>query len=97
MATLRSETVKSEALVLALRPTPQTNASFARTIVAAGYTDGAIHFWDVDRQAQTITLNGHRSPITVLRFNAEGNLLISGSKDTTIVVWDVVAETGLYK
>jgi U3 small nucleolar RNA-associated protein 12 len=33
--------------------------------------------------------------VTALRFSRDGALLASGSADTTLVVWDVVGETGL--
>ena len=35
--------------------------------------------------------------MTALRFSGGGALLASGSRDTDIIVWDVVAETGLYR
>lgn len=44
-----------------------------------------------------ISFNGHRSAITTLAFDDAGVRLASGSKDTDIIIWDLVAETGLYK
>ena len=44
-----------------------------------------------------MSFNGHRSAVTVLAFNGAGSHLASGSKDTDIIVWDLIAETGLYK
>ncbi len=41
-----------------------------------------------------LTLHGHRSAVSALRYNAAGSLLASGGRDTEIVVWDPVAETG---
>ena len=35
--------------------------------------------------------------MSALRFNPSGALLGSGSKDTDIIIWDVVGETGLYR
>ncbi len=35
--------------------------------------------------------------VTAMRFNHGGNLLASGSKDTDLIVWDVIQESGLYK
>ncbi len=40
---------------------------------------------------------GNKSAITVLAFDRSGVRLASGSKDTDIIVWDLVAETGQYK
>ena len=35
--------------------------------------------------------------MTALRFNRSGALLASGSQDTDVIVWDVVAEAGLFR
>lgn len=43
------------------------------------------------------TLNGHKSAITCLAFDADGMRLASGSKDAVIIVWDVVSETGMFR
>ena len=37
-----------------------------------------------------------QSAVTALRFNKSGALLASGSKDTDVIVWDVVGETGMF-
>ena len=44
-----------------------------------------------------INFNGHRSSITTLAFDESGVRLASGSQDTDIIVWDLVAEVGLFK
>jgi U3 small nucleolar RNA-associated protein 12 len=44
-----------------------------------------------------VTLNGHKSGITSLCFDGPGHRLASGSKDTCLIVWDVVNESGLYR
>ena len=42
-----------------------------------------------------LTLHGHRSAVSALRYNSSGSLLASGGRDTDIIVWDPVAESGL--
>lgn len=42
-------------------------------------------------------MNGHRGAVTALSFDADGTRLVSGSKDTDIIMWDVVAEVGQYR
>ena len=64
-------------------------------LVAAGHSDGTIRLWSLDDASTDVLLKGHRSEVTALRFNASGSMLVSGGKDTNVVVWDVVAETGL--
>ena len=44
-----------------------------------------------------ISFNGHKSAITNLTFDKDGVHLASGAKDTDIIIWDLVAETGLCK
>lgn len=39
--------------------------------------------------------NGHRAPITALVFDKNGKRLASGSNDTDVILWDIVAEEGL--
>lgn len=54
-----------------------------------------VRIWDVKTQTCLVTLSGHSGAVTALRFSRDGGLLASGSADTTLVVWDVVAEAGL--
>lgn len=65
--------------------------------VAVGHSDGTVRVWNIETGDCDVTLTGHKSPVTALRFNRGGLLLASGSQDTQIVVWDVVGEMGLYR
>lgn len=44
---------------------------------------------------RVVKLKGHKKAVSALSFNKEGNLLVSGSNDCTIVVWDLISETGV--
>ena len=44
-----------------------------------------------------MSFNGHRSAITALSFDNSGVRLASGAKDTDVIIWDLVAEVGLFK
>lgn len=44
-----------------------------------------------------MTLSGHKGQVTALVYNQQGGLLASGAQDTDIIVWDVAAESGLYR
>ena len=35
--------------------------------------------------------------MTALKYNQQGGLLASGAQDTDIIVWDIAAESGLYR
>ncbi|CCG81673.1 WD domain protein [Taphrina deformans PYCC 5710] len=64
-------------------------------IFAVGYSDGAIRLWTLQGEASIVTLQGHRSAVTALKFDSTGTKLASGSRDTNIVLWDVIAEVGI--
>ncbi|ODQ52305.1 WD domain, G-beta repeat-containing protein [Saitoella complicata NRRL Y-17804] len=62
---------------------------------AVGYSDGSIRIWELSSSNLVVTFNGHRSSVSALCFDVSGTRLASGSKDTDIIVWDVVAEVGI--
>lgn len=63
---------------------------------AVGYADGSIRLWNSD-SSSSIVFNGHKKAVTALAFDEQGTRLASGSQDTDLIVWDVVAEAGLYR
>ncbi|CCH44368.1 putative WD repeat-containing protein [Wickerhamomyces ciferrii] len=66
-------------------------------LLGVGYEDGSIKIWDLISGTVLINFQGHKSAITLLKFDAEGTRLISGSKDSNIIFWDLVGEVGLFK
>lgn len=38
-----------------------------------------------------------QSAVSALRYNSTGGLLASGSRDTDIILWDVLGEAGLVR
>ena len=53
--------------------------------------------WDSRIATVIISFNGHKSAITTLAFDKSGVRLASGAQDTDIIIWDLVAEVGLFK
>jgi U3 small nucleolar RNA-associated protein 12 len=53
----------------------------------------------VESQAiqSNLTFNGHKSAITTITFDSDGVRMVSGSKDTDLVIWDLVGECGLFR
>jgi WD40 repeat protein len=58
--------------------------------VAFGAMDG-IHVWDTTTSTQRMTINGHSSRVTAIAFSRDGQFLVSGSEDKTIMVWNFSA------
>lgn len=56
-----------------------------------------VRLWNVQSGTCDVTLSGHKGQVTALRYNQQGDLLASGAQDTDIIVWDVAAESGLYR
>ena len=66
-------------------------------IYAVGYGDGSVRVWDSRIATVIVSFNGHKSAVTTLAFDNDGVRLASGAKDTDIILWDLVAEVGLFK
>lgn len=64
--------------------------------LAAGYRDGTVELYDSSTGVNLSTFSGHSSPVTALSFDDEGHRLASGSMDTEVVVWDIIAEQGSF-
>ncbi|POR30842.1 U3 small nucleolar RNA-associated protein 12 [Tolypocladium paradoxum] len=79
---------------------PVTSIAQSKTdkdVFAVGYEDGSIRLWDSKISTVIVNFNGHKSAITKLVFDKSGVRLASGSRDTDVIVWDLVAEVGQYK
>ncbi|TYZ65719.1 hypothetical protein PybrP1_006267 [[Pythium] brassicae (nom. inval.)] len=68
-------------------------------LVAAGYSTGAVRVFRLATGALEVTLDGHASAVEALAFGARGGaaVLASGARDTDVIVWDLVSQTGLFR
>ncbi|KAI9298243.1 WD40 repeat-like protein [Neoconidiobolus thromboides FSU 785] len=58
-------------------------------LASAGY-DKKIQLFDINRENSSIKqFNGHQLAVTSITFNPNGNLLISGSKDCSVKLYDI--------
>jgi len=64
-----------------------------RMLVWAGWNDPTLHLMEVATGKERHRFVGHRGPVTVLAFSADGRTLVSGGNDTTALVWDVVGRS----
>src|SRR5579859_2748706 len=92
LATLADPPSAAEVTFLARNPV-------RKNLIAAGYQDGSVRVWSLNDTCSAgelvVTFNGHKSAITQLSFDSEGNRLASGSRDTDVVLWDLVSEEGI--
>jgi WD40 repeat protein len=58
-------------------------------LLVCGNSQGDLHVFEVSTGKALGRLIGHRGPARALQFSPDGSLLISGSDDTTILLWDV--------
>lgn len=53
--------------------------------------------WNLHTGKSVHSFAGHKSEVTALAFDEAGQLLVSGSHDTDIIVWDLITDSGLFK
>lgn len=91
LKTLAENPQKSQAIIAAILSPDQ------RTLISAGEDRDPfnsqlfpIKIWDLTTGEVPNTLNdGHTAPIRALSLSADGTLLVSGSADNTIKIWDM--------
>lgn len=62
---------------------------FAPTMVAAGTTNNLVELLDLESGQKVGQFNGHQGTIADLDFQPKTGLLVSGSFDTTVRLWDI--------
>jgi WD40 repeat protein len=63
------------------------------TLFAAG-ADNSIRLWDVATGRELSPLRGHHGVVQSLAFFPDGKRLLSGSSDTTALVWELSTVQG---
>ena len=80
-----------------LKPNPDA------TLLAVGHTSGALSIYDLKDKSDEaspdpeVTFEGHTSNVTGIAWDHSGTVVASGGKDTKIILWDCVSETGIAK
>ena len=79
-----------------------------RRRLAVGYADGSVRIFELISQGaasgdtgiecrECACFPGHRGAVRSLAYDNNGALLASGGVDCDIVIWDLTAETGLFR
>ena len=56
----------------------------------AGYEDGEIIVWDVEKGDVLMQLDVHQSAVNDIK--VEGEVMVSSGNDTRIIVWDLISQ-----
>jgi RNA polymerase sigma factor (sigma-70 family) len=65
----------------------------ARSLAWGNREEPVIHLMEVATGRERHTFQGHRGPPHTLCISADGTVLVSGSSDTTAMVWDLTGRT----
>uniref|UniRef100_A0A915Q2X3 Small-subunit processome Utp12 domain-containing protein n=1 Tax=Setaria digitata TaxID=48799 RepID=A0A915Q2X3_9BILA len=70
-----------------------------RRFLAVGYVDGTVRLYDrkSDDRSAYVTFDGHKTGVNCIAFSKDGLILATGGKDSAIVLWDIVNDSGLFR
>lgn len=57
--------------------------------IFAGTYGGTVHIWDLATKKELAKLVGHMTKTTCLNSDYGGKILVTGSEDTKVKVWDL--------
>ena len=57
--------------------------------LASGGSDNLVRVWDLSTQKVAASFSGHTGSVAALASNPQGKLLVSGSFDTTVRLWQL--------
>jgi len=103
VAMWHSQGLTSPVAYISPAPLPASSSSASAQTFAVAYNDGSIRLWSFNpstpevEAGEIVTFNGHKKSPTTLSWDLEGTRLASGGTEGEIVVWDTVAEVGLFR
>uniref|UniRef100_A0A1I7TTF7 WD_REPEATS_REGION domain-containing protein n=1 Tax=Caenorhabditis tropicalis TaxID=1561998 RepID=A0A1I7TTF7_9PELO len=69
-----------------------------KPLLAIGYADGSVKLFNQELEdAEPIMFSGHKKSVNCIEFSSDGLLFATGGKDGVIVLWDILAERGMFR
>ncbi|CAB3411117.1 unnamed protein product [Caenorhabditis bovis] len=91
-------TEKVHELIESTKPISCLRKSAAKPLIAVGYSDGSVRLFDrKNEDAEPVMFSGHKKAVNCIEFSEDGLLFATGGKDGVIVLWDIVAERGMFR
>ena len=68
-----------------------------RTVISCGHWDNSFKLTLLDSVKQTQSISWHKDIVTCLSLGRDGRTLVTGSKDTTLAIWQVFQRGSQYR
>ncbi|GAY42030.1 hypothetical protein CUMW_063800 [Citrus unshiu] len=72
-----------------IRSSAVVSITHDKEIITGGHVDGSIKLLTSDGAKTLETASGHCAPVTCLALSSDSNFLVTGSQDTTILLWRI--------
>jgi RNA polymerase sigma factor (sigma-70 family) len=64
----------------------------SRLLASGDWTGGTVRLWELASGQEFRQFRGHQGRIFQMAFSADGSTLVTGSEDTTALVWDITGQ-----
>uniref|UniRef100_A0A0A9DBP3 Uncharacterized protein n=1 Tax=Arundo donax TaxID=35708 RepID=A0A0A9DBP3_ARUDO len=73
----------------AIRSSAVAAATYDKEIITGGHADGSLKLISPDGAKTIETASVHLAPVTCLVLSPDSNYLVTGSRDTTVILWRI--------
>ncbi|ONM15167.1 BEACH domain-containing protein C2 [Zea mays] len=73
----------------AIRSSAVVAVTCDKEIITGGHVDGSLKLISLDGAKTIETASGHIAPVTCLALSPDSNYLVTGSRDTTVILWRI--------